>query len=489
MVTLVQGEVATAEESESSTGSGTRRRVRNKGQWPKKRVVKIEKAVKEVLKFLAADKELVMNDRDFLAICQGGNSHNFTRNRVMPLPVLLAFLFMRNGETLGREIPVTMKKLEKPEITASGFCQQRDKLDPYALYYLIQHHCKNVYSESQILSTLNGYRVFAIDGSSLNVPTTKDTIKAYGNASNVGTKDCAQLGLSCLYDVLNKIIIDVSIHKHKFDEIEAAEKHLPKIKEIVGTDERIVVTLDRNYIKLAFFLRMIDQGKFFIVRLKKTDFHDETKDFPDDFDEDVEIKLTTPRRYNYRGTPDEEIMASRDSFTLRVVTVLDEKGSVTRLATNLPRDEFPKESFYNLYHMRWGIETVYNTLKNAFYVENFTGTKPKFIEQEIYSAIYVCNIAHDFIRAIEYDNKEELEHRYIHKKQINITICIGALKDDLIKVVLEENPEKKGALFDELCQAIYKHLVDTPDPKRNRPRDPTPPVGSKYYSKTKKRSF
>ena len=38
-------------------------------------------------------------------------------------------------------------------------------------------------------------------------------------------------------------------------------------------------------------------------------------------------------------------------------------------------------------HMRWGIETAYETLKNRLQLENFTGTKPILLLQDIYSTI------------------------------------------------------------------------------------------------------
>lgn len=60
-----------------------------------------------------------------------------------------------------------------------------------------------------------------------------------------------------------------------------------------------------------------------------------------------------------------------------------------------------------LYRMRWGIETAYETLKSRLQLENFTGTKPCLLLQDIYSTIYVCNLAEDIIRDVERELNEK----------------------------------------------------------------------------------
>ena len=42
---------------------------------------------------------------------------------------------------------------------------------------------------------------------------------------------------------------------------------------------------------------------------------------------------------------------------------------------NLPETKFKTEEFKQLYHLRWGIETNYNTMKNSLNIENYTGKR------------------------------------------------------------------------------------------------------------------
>ena len=188
-------------------------------------------------------------------------------------------------------------------------------------------------------------------------------------------------------------------------------------------------------------------------------------------DEDVTINLTNSRRNNYLGTSDEAIMMRQDSFQLRFVRITLETGETETLATTLPREMFPGSMFGEIYHMRWGIETAFETLKDRLQLENFTGTKPRLLLQDIYSTIYVNNLAEDIIRDIEQEEKTRLKNNYKHKMVLNRSISIGILKDELIHVLLETVPEERTRRL----QAIYDELS----------RNVIPIRGERHYSRTK----
>lgn len=62
--------------------------------------------------------------------------------------------------------------------------------------------------------------------------------------------------------------------------------------------------------------------------------------------------------------------------------------------------------------MRWGIETAYETLKSRLQLENFTGTKPILLLQDIYSTIYLSNLVEDIIL----DAERELDQKEANRK-------------------------------------------------------------------------
>ena len=109
--------------------------------------------------------------------------------------------------------------------------------------------------------------------------------------------------------------------------------------------------------------------------------------------------------------------------------------------------------------MRWQIETAYETLKAPLQLENFTGTKPIFLEQYIYSTIYVSNLAEDIICHMEEQNQQHLKQDYKHTMRINRSISIGLLKSNLIYIILESDVEVKTKLMQQLYDEISKNVV------------------------------
>lgn len=424
----------------------------------------------------------------FAGICRNGKSNVFIRNRKMPVDDLAFSMINRKGLTLKLELRGYMN-ISHPgvQISKPGYLKQRMKLNPEAFIDLYQFHNRNFYSDPEAeLYTFNGSLVLAVDGSDINIPTTPETIAMYGNASVRGGKPCAQIGLGCLYDSLNRMILDASCNRVKFNEMAVAEAQIAKVRETIG-ELPFVVTMDRGYPSIPAFLRMIDNGIYFVARLKLSDFRAEQQSLSAD-DEDMNIQLTKSRRYHYIGTEDESLVMSRDSFRLRMVRVwLDEDKTESEiLASNLPRDQFPADCFGELYHLRWRIETAYQTLKDRLKIENFTGTKPVLLEQDIYSTIYVSNIAEDIARDIEQEQAEHLKNDYKHRMTVNRTLCIGLLKSDLIYILLEKNPQKQDELFQKLYDEISENIVPV-RPDRHYRRTKGQLAGN--YSNTHKRSY
>ena len=430
-----------------------------------------------------------IHSRVFADLCRNGKPNVFVRNRKMPLDDLAFSMINRKGLTLKLELRGYMN-ISHPgvQISKPGYLKQRMKLNPEAFVDLYQFHNRNFYSDPDAeLYTYNGFLVLAVDGSDINIPTTPETLEKYGNASKRGGKPCAQLGLGCLYDALNRMILDASCNKVKFNEMAIAEAQIASVRDTIGPDIPFMVTMDRGYPSIPSFLRMIDEGVYFVARLKSSDFKAEQQALSSD-DEEVEINLSKSRRRHYLGTADEALVMSRDSFKLRMVRVwLDEdKKEYEILATDLPRERFPTECFGEIYHLRWRIETAYQTLKDRLHIENFTGTKPILLEQDIYSTIYVSNIAEDIARDIEQEQKSHLKNDYKHRMAVNRSLCIGLLKNDLIYMLLEKDPQIQEELFQKLYDEISENIVPV-RPDRHYHRTKGQLAGN--YSNTHKRCY
>ena len=123
--------------------------------------------------------------------------------------------------------------------------------------------------------------------------------------------------------------------------------------------------------------------------------------------------------------------------------------------------------------MRWGIETAYETLKSRLQLENFTGTKPILLLQDIYSTIYLSNLVEDIILDAERELDQKEANRK-HKMMINQTVS------------LETDGQKKNMLFQQIYEDISKNLVPI-RPDRHYTRTKGQLAGK--YSNTHKRAY
>ena len=206
------------------------------------------------------------------------------------------------------------------------------------------------------------------------------------------------------------MILESDCCKCKFDEMGLAEEQIDRLPETIGNTQPFLVIMDRGYPSTAAFIRMMEKNVYFLVRLKSSDYKKEQADLsvPDAW---IDIKLDRTRISHYKGTNIGKQMEELGHITLRMVKVSLPDGREEVLITNLATEEFNPQQIADLYHMRWGIETAYETLKDRLQMENFTGTKPALLLQDIYSTIYVSNLAEDIIRdaEAELDEKEKTE--------------------------------------------------------------------------------
>lgn len=425
----------------------------------------------------------LIHQGEFQDFCRNGNPSSFIRNRKMPLADLLFTMLNRRGITLNLELRNYMK-IAHPgmEISKPGYLKQRMKLNPLAFYELYRHHNRNFYAESGF-STFQGYLVLASDGSGINIPTTRETLEEFGTSSRKGTKPQASIGLGCLYDVMNRMILESDCCKCKFDEMRLAEEQIDRVRETIGASQPFLVVMDRGYPSTAAFIRMMEKGILFLVRLKSSDYKKEQSALsgPDGW---VDILLDKSRINHYKGTDIGQRMEELGSVTLRMVKVSLQEEREEILITNLPSETFDRFQIAELYQMRWGIETAYETLKDRLQIENFTGTKPVLLLQDIYSTIYISNLAEDIIRDAEAELNEK-EKRRKHKMMINRTLSIGILKNDLIYILLEKDEEKQDRLFQQIYEDISKNLVPV-RPDRHYHRTKGQLAGK--YSNTHKRA-
>lgn len=320
--------------------------------------------MKNSQKRTCCDISLIHQD-EFHDFCKNGKPASFTRNRKMPLTDFLFTMINRRGIILSLELRNYMKTAHPgTEISNPGYLKQRMKLNPLAFYELYRHHNRNFYADPGF-STFQGYLVLAADGSGVNIPTTKENLEEFGTSNRKGTKPQASIGLGCLYDVMNRMILESDCCKCKFDEMRLAEGQIDRLPETMGTTPFLVV-MDRGYPSTAAFIRMMEKGILFLARLKSSDYKKEQAAMaaPDAW---VDICLDKSRIRHYQGTDIGRRMAELGHVTLRMVKVPLPDNKEEILITNLPSETFDHLKIAELYLMRWNKEGYFSQSSGFFY--------------------------------------------------------------------------------------------------------------------------
>jgi hypothetical protein len=402
----------------------------------------------------------------------------------MPLPDLLLSILHRKGATLSIELRrfLSLTKISE-SISKPGYLKQRMKLNPEAILSLCDFHNASLYREED-METIKGYLLLAADGTNLNIPTTTETLKLYGTSSKRNVKQQASLGLSCFYDLLNKVILDITVNRCGFDERGQLWEHMKKLPQI-APDRKSITVLDRNYTGVAEFAKWFDTGRKFVIRLRKNDYIRERAQMESN-DEKIHVVLHDRRTRPFRDTDKYAILQAQESFDLRVVNIRLAGGAIVSVATNLSEEEFYTDEIGMIYQMRWGLETAFDMLKNNLQIENLTGTKPILIEQDIYACVYLCNLAQDMIADAEAANKLTKKPPGKHKMAVNKVYAVGVLKDELVKAILEPDERLKTEMFAAMIDEIRQNLLPV-RPGRHYERNRSKLNGK--FPITRKRSF
>jgi hypothetical protein len=125
-------------------------------------------------------------------------------------------------------------------VAASAFCTARAKLDENSfklLHAQILQHCDGLCADSQ----WKGHRIFAVDGSKINLPRQ---LIGYGYRIPSDNAHYPQGLLSCLYQLKSKIPMDFDLVPHA-NERALARTHLTTLSE------NDVVVYDRGYFSYA----------------------------------------------------------------------------------------------------------------------------------------------------------------------------------------------------------------------------------------------
>lgn len=351
--------------------------------------------------------------------------NTFSRNRKLSFSNTVHFIWSALRKSISSEIDNFIEDhpyLNFPNITKQAFSKARQNISPEAFNELCRLFIEKFYSLKKNLNTWNGFNIFAVDGTSLQVPDTKECGEYFGLSSNQNKTRTAIAAASAIYDVLNDIIVDARIIKYKTSERYMARQHIEVLTDRISSKNSIVI-FDRGYPSYDMFDYLNDKELLFLMRVSNS------------------FKLAQS------VDSDDSILEYKLKGEIKKVRVLKIKLSddVTEvLVTNIYDEKITPMEFKELYFLRWGVESKYKELKSSIKIEEFSGTKPIAIEKDFYASIYLSMISalikKDADVAIANDNKDKsLNSTY----QSNRNFILGQVFKQIIQLLVKSKSRNK----------------------------------------------
>ena len=307
------------------------------------------------------------------------------RKRILSTILIIMFVFRLAQSTQRKGYGITLNELwencralnvELPQahpVSASAICRARNKVDADVFKKLHREILKQI-DDSESGQLWKGHRVFAIDGTKLNLP------RALMNAGYRLPAEKAHYPqglLSTLYRLQSKIPTDFELLAHA-NERAAAVTHLGRLRE------NDVVVYDRGYYAFAMLLEHKNRGIHPLFRIKRN-ANAEFAAFEAGGRTDavLQVRPTETAVRELRGK-----CPGWDRFepvAVRLVKSTANSADYLLATTLTDTKAYPARDLSELYHMRWSIEEMYKISKNEVGIEDFHSKNENGVKQEIYA--------------------------------------------------------------------------------------------------------
>ncbi len=307
------------------------------------------------------------------------------RKRVIDSLILMLVIFRlvssKNAQSYGTTIDDlwdSCKKLklslpQKSSIAPSSFCAARQKLDE-AVFKCANREILAAYAGDASRYTWLGHRLFAVDGSKINLPRK---LLACGYKTPSDNANYPQGLLSCLYQLKSQLPFDFDLVSHA-NERRCAMGHL----EVLEQDD--VVVYDRGYFSYPLLHRHCKTGIHAIFRLQENSCTVIREFFSSPQPDTVVTIDPSPqaRAHILAQYPDLDIIPLKMRLLKYEVA-----GSTFCLGTTLVQahQRYPLQEFMDVYHARWGIEELYKVSKRIFVIEDFHAKTERGVKQELFA--------------------------------------------------------------------------------------------------------
>lgn len=354
------------------------------------------------------------NSSDFVV----NPKRDFSRKSELSFSKTMRFILGMGSQTLGKEL-MEFYDFNPKMVSVSAVVQRRSRILPSAFQHLF-HKFNEEFSQTNFF---HGYRLYAVDGSHIHIPTIPDDYGTYCK-TNADSKGYNMMHLNALYDLMNKRYIDAVLQDSRS---ENENKALISMLENVTKDTIIIA--DRNYDSYNNIAHLEEKGMKYVIRIKSTTGIVKKFDIPADKETDftADILLTRRQTNEVKSNPDKYRLlnsnsvfdflpkGSKDNYPMkfRIIRIKISENHYETILTNLWNNEFSAKDIKKIYKMRWGIETSFRELKYHVGLIAFHSQKKDCVIQEIFASLIMYNFSMLITENIPID--DDKQNKYLSK--------------------------------------------------------------------------
>jgi len=378
---------------------------------------------------------------------------SFTRIRKLTLVRLIVIVMRCSPYSLQIRLDDFYKEIGHKEevVSKQALSKARTNLDPDIVKESFVLTAQTLSSCEDLELYKGKFRLCAFDGSDVALDNNPELLGYFGGSGRNG--DCAMALASLCYDPLNNIILDGGLYPYGASERDAARNHFAAVSALplpVGAHNLYIG--DRGYPSKELFAEMIDQGLFFLMRVRRkfnTNFDVVTKKEKVVFD------------------------CNGKQYKVRVFNITLPSGEKEILVTNLPGRYIKRKEAAELYFTRWGIEVKFDSLKNKLELENMSGRRVVTTFQDFWAKLDLANT----MAALEYATDEAIEVKTAHtdnkyRQRTNENRLVTKFSDRYVELLSVANSKERIALFDELVSDISMRPVEVKPDRQFERRTP-----------------
>jgi len=266
-------------------------------------------------------------------------------------------------------------------VSGSAFCQARAKLSN-AFLRAVLHQVSDAHDRSfPDLSRWRGRRVFAMDGSRVNVQRSHELHRKFGAP---GGAHCPQILISTLINVFSDVPSDVVVAPNATSERELLLQHLDRLSP--GD----VLLLDRGYPSFEILRILSERGIDFVIRVPKSHTFGAVDTFLASEGNDYRVLIEPPG----------DAKRGAQSIEVRAVRTWSPKENTIVFLTSLRRCDVTTMQVCELYRMRWRIEETFKSVKGAYLgAGQLHAKRPHGVVQEILAVMLFVAVSRVFAGA------------------------------------------------------------------------------------------